>query len=215
MLLFAFVLLWALSCVAAPYPNELVLQHVPTVLVVAGLIAGRRRRWLSRQSESLVLLFMTLHMLGARYLYSYVPYDDWSYWLMGQSISSRFGFTRNHYDRLVHFAYGLLLVSPAREVLSRQLKPTGRGADWLALEFILATSAVYEIAEWLVAVTLAPDWADHYNGQQGDVWDAQKDMALAALGAAVGLLVTKLGNCLSPTKKVKMQNAKSKSKNDG
>lgn len=85
----------------------------------------------------------------------------------------------------------------------------------MALEFILATSAVYEIAEWLVAVTLAPDWADHYNGQQGDVWDAQKDMALAALGAAVGLLVTKLGNCLSPTKKVKMQNAKSKSKNDG
>ncbi|HJT36023.1 MAG TPA: DUF2238 domain-containing protein [Pirellulales bacterium] len=192
MLLLLFVLLWALSCIAAPYPDELVLQHVPTVLVVAGLIAGRRRRWLSRQSESLVLLFMTLHVIGARYMYSYVPYDDWSYWLVGQSISSWFGFTRNHYDRLVHFAYGLLLVSPAREVLSRQLKPTGRGADWLALQFIVATSAVYEIAEWLVAVTLAPDWAEHYNGQQGDLWDAQKDMALAAVGAVAGLAVGKL-----------------------
>lgn len=190
--LLLFVLLWALSCVGAPYLQELVLQHVPTVLVVAGLIAARRRRWLSRQSESLVLLFMTLHVLGARYLYSYVPYDDWSYWLVGQSISSRFGFTRNHYDRLVHFAYGLLLVSPAREVLTRRLKTAGRGGEWLALQLILATGAVYEIAEWLVAVTFAPDWAEHYNGQQGDVWDAQKDMALAAVGAVVGLAVANL-----------------------
>lgn len=113
------LLLWVFTCIGAEYPNELVLQHVPTAIVVVGLFVARGRRWLSPASESLVLLFMTLHLLGARYLYSYVPYDDWSYWLSGKTISACFGFTRNHYDRLVHFAYGLLLVYPVSEVLSR------------------------------------------------------------------------------------------------
>jgi putative membrane protein len=56
-----------------------------------------------------------------------------------------------------------------------------------AFAFIMATSAVYEVFEWLAAMVMAPDWAESYNGQQGDIWDAQWDMALAALGAAVGL----------------------------
>ena len=187
-----FLLLWAVSCMGAPYSQELLLQHVPTVLVAAGLIAARRRHWLSRQGEALVLLYMSLHLLGARYLYSYVPYDDWSFRLLGQSVSSYFGFTRNHYDRLVHFAYGLLLFYPAREVLSRRLSLTGRWADLLAVQFILASSMLYELAEWGVALTFAPDWAEHYNGQQGDSWDAQKDMALAAAGAVIGMVVAKL-----------------------
>ena len=50
---------------------------------------------------------------------------------------------------------------------------------------ILAASAVYEIAEWVAAMTFAPDWADAYNGQQGDLWDAQRDMALAWRGSMV------------------------------
>ncbi len=190
--LLLFVLVWALSCIGASYPKELVLQHVPTALVVAGIFIARRRGWLSPSSVALVLLFMTLHVIGARYLYSYVPYDDWSYWLWGRSVSSCFGFTRNHYDRLVHFAYGLLLVYPACEFSRRQWKVTGRTGGWLALQFILASSALYEVGEWALAITLAPEWAEHYNGQQGDMWDAQKDMALAAVGAVVGLAIQRL-----------------------
>lgn len=196
--LLLFVLVWALSCIGAPYPKELVLQHVPTAFVLAGVFVARRRGCLSPLSVNLVLLFMMLHLLGARYLYSYVPYDDWSFALLGQSISSRFGFARNHYDRLVHFAYGLLLVYPAREYLNRQWKIEGRRGGLLAFQFILATSAVYEIGEWGIAVTLAPDWAEHYNGQQGDLWDAQKDMALAAAGAMAGLAAMKMPNLRLP-----------------
>jgi len=185
--LLVFLLFWGISCLDPPYPRELVLQHIPTALAVATLVAARRRQMLSRSSERLVLTFLALHVLGARWLYSYVPYDDWIAAVFGQSLSSRFGLTRNHYDRLVHFAYGLLLVRPACEVFGRQLGVRGAWAGALAVQFILATSALYEIGEWCLAMAMAPDWAEHYNGQQGDLWDAQKDMLLAACGAVVGL----------------------------
>lgn len=196
--LLLFVMVWALSCIGAPYPKELVLQHLPTLFMLAGLVVARRRGCLSPVSVSLVLLFMMLHLLGARYLYSYVPYDDWSYWLLGQSVSVRFGFARNHYDRVVHFAFGLLLVYPAREFLNRQWPIVGRTSGWLAFQFILASSALYEIGEWAIAVTLAPDWAEHYNGQQGDAWDAQKDMALAAAGAVAALALMRMSEVRLP-----------------
>jgi putative membrane protein len=222
----AFLLFWAVTCIDPPYPRELVLQHVPTALAVAALLAARRaggvslpvvfsirnrpattrrhknghyrhahacrspgrRLPLSDFSARLVLVFLSLHVLGARYLYSYVPYDDWSAALFGRTVSSLCGFNRNHYDRLVHVAYGLLLFFPAREVIVARLRLRGIWADLLALQFILATSALYELIEWGVALVFAPDWAEHYNGQQGDLWDAQKDMALAVLGAVTSLL---------------------------
>jgi putative membrane protein len=59
----------------------------------------------------------------------------------------------------------------------------------VALSIIMSASAGYEVFEWLVAIVMAPDWADSYNGQQGDAWDAQRDMALAAAGAVVGLAI--------------------------
>jgi putative membrane protein len=180
-----FLLFWAATCVDPPYPRELVLQHVPTVAAVATLVVLRRRTALSRASARLALAFLTLHVLGARYLYSYVPYDDWSMAVFGRSLSAHCGFTRNHYDRLVHFAYGVLLFFPAREAFGRRFGRGGLAADLLAVQFILATSALYELIEWCVALVFAPDWAEHYNGQQGDQWDAQKDIGLAALGGLV------------------------------
>jgi putative membrane protein len=38
-------------------------------------------------------------------------------------------------------------------------------------------------------VTLAPEFADRYLGQQGDAWDAHQDMALAAVGAVISVIV--------------------------
>ena len=184
-----FLLFWAATCTDAPYPRELLLQHIPTLAAVVALVGLRRRLAFSRASGRLVLAFLSLHALGARYLYSYVPYDDWSMVVFGRSLSSLCGFTRNHYDRLVHLAYGILLFFPAREAfVVRQFGRTGFAADLLAMQFVLATSALYELVEWCVALVFAPGWAERYNGQQGDMWDAQKDMGLAALGAFVALL---------------------------
>jgi len=188
-----FLLFWAATCFDPPYPHELVLQHIPTAVAVPTLLVLRRRVPLSRTSVGLVLVFLTLHVLGARYLYSYVPYDDWLAAVFGRSLSSLCGFSRNHYDRLVHFAYGFLLFLPAREAFAHRFGRAGFWADVLAVQFILATSALYELVEWGVALLFAPDWAEHYNGQQGDRWDAQKDMGLAVLGAAAGIICRGFG----------------------
>jgi putative membrane protein len=182
-LLAAFLVLWAVSCIRVPYPEYFVMQHVPTVLAVIALIAAERAGLFDRAGFALVVAFLVLHLLGARYLYSFVPYDDWSQSILGFRISDRLGFERNHYDRIVHFMFGLLLVYPLAHYFRRRHVVTFRWATGLAVTSIIAAGAVYEIAEWLTAITLAPDWAEAYNGQQGDIWDPQRDMALAAAGA--------------------------------
>lgn len=189
---FVFLVLFALSCISPPYPRYFILQHVPTAASVVALVVLRRRLRISLLSYSLLLLFLVFHLLGARYLYSYVPYDSWTESLLGINLTRYFGFTRNHYDRLVHFIYGLLIAVPAYRFQLRFLKLRPRWAALLAIQFIMATSALYELLEWLVALTLAADWANEYNGQQGDFWDPQKDMALAAFGAVLSMCLAAL-----------------------
>jgi putative membrane protein len=186
-LLICFCLLLAASCINPPYPNELVLQHIPTVVAV--LLLATAHWWLrmSNTSFALVVGFLVLHVIGARWIYSYVPYDDWTEALFGFRLAEAFDFRRNHYDRLVHFAYGLLFAFPIREFCIGYLNISRRFASYIAIEFTMATSMIYELVEWGIGVVLAPDAAERYNGQQGDVWDAHKDMALASLGAIIAM----------------------------
>ena len=174
-----------LSFIDAPYPRELVLQHVPTLLGIVLLAIATIRIQPTTPSFACVIGFLWLHILGARWIYSYVPYDDWARSLAGSTISETFGWQRNHYDRFVHFASGVLGVAPVSELLRRYGGMRPRGAALLAVASVLAIGAAYEILEWQLAVVLSPEQADAYNGQQGDVWDPQKDMALALLGAIV------------------------------
>jgi putative membrane protein len=180
-----FLVLWAVSCINLPYPEFFAMQHAPTIVGMAGLILAERKQWMDRLGFSLVVAFLILHLIGARYLYSNVPYDDWSQLLFGIRINDIMGFERNHYDRLVHFCFGLLFVYPLWQFFQDQLRLTGWWAGVLSICVVLAASDVYEIAEWATAMTFAPDWAEAYNGQQGDVWDPQRDMALAAIGSIV------------------------------
>ena len=182
--LFLFVVIaLPISCISPPYPTYLALQHVPTAAALVALVAANQTGGISTTSYAFFVAFLILHVLGARYLYSYVPYDLWSTQLFGADITATFSFTRNHYDRLVHLFYGLLIAVPAFRAARRFAGVTPVSAALFAVQFILATSALYELAEWLLAVTLAPDWAREYNGQQGDWWDPHKDMSLALLGA--------------------------------
>ena len=169
------------SCVAPPYVEFLMMQHVPTAIAVLLLGYASSRIAISRLSFSLIILFLCLHTLGARYLYSYTPYDEWSEQMFGMNISRLFGFKRNHYDRIVHFLYGLLLAFPVQEIERRYLRLPRSAAAVLAVEFILATSAACELIEWLTTVIFSPEQVEPFVGQQGDMFDAQKDTALATL----------------------------------
>lgn len=135
--------------------------------------------------------FLLIHIIGARYLYSYVPYDDWTQQLFNIKLSAVFGWQRNMYDRLVHFSYGLLLFSTMYESLRYLLKiQSSKQLIVITLMLNMSTSLLYELFEWGIATTLSPEAAEAYNGQQGDMWDAHKDMALALVGGIIAATIT-------------------------
>lgn len=188
-LLGVLLILLLLVQIEQPYPEIALLQHIPTMLLLVAAPALLRRWPLSTPAVACIVAFMALHTLGGRYAYSSVPYDAWSRALTGTSLSDAFGWTRNHYDRLAHFAFGALSVIPVAEIARRWGGLGKRGAALTVLGWVLSTSCLYEIFEWLLTIVAAGETADRYNGQQGDIWDAQKDMALAVLGAILVLLV--------------------------
>jgi len=178
-----------LASLRAPYPEEMYLQHSPTLLMLVALPLLQRRWPLSDAAFACLVAFFLLHTLGARYIYSNVPYDRWATALLGHDLSRTFGWNRNHYDRLVHFAFGLLWARPVYEVSVRHLGIPRRVAFYTVVEFLLAFSALYELFEWGLTMVLSPQDANEYNGQQGDIWDAQKDVSFALVGALLGTLV--------------------------
>ena len=172
------------------YPREQWLQHVPTAIALPALLLAAKRGWLSDLSMSCLAAMLALHILGARWIYSFVPYEQCCDAVIGSGPSDWFGWTRNHYDRLVHFAFGVLMTLPLAEAARRYARlafAVALAFAWLA---VAGVSAVYEVFEWALAVIAAPDFAEKYNGQQGDFWDAQKDMALAMAGSSIAALGT-------------------------
>ena len=134
-----------------------------------------------------LVCFTILHVIGARYIYSYVPYKEFAV-SVGIVDSGFFQDPRNHYDRLVHFSFGILLFPYLVYVCKKCFKQQRFIAVFMAWLMIQTGSMIYELFEWLLTIVMSSDAADCYNGQQGDMWDAQKDMALALLGSTTMLL---------------------------
>jgi len=183
LMLAGLAVLLVLVQVKQPYPATAPLHHLQTLALLLAAPFLLRRFPLSDAALACIVAFLVLHTVGGRYTYTNVPYDAVASAITGHSVSETFGFARNHYDRLVHFAYGALAVLPVREALVHHSGIGRRTALYIAVESVLAVSALYEIFEWLLTLTMEGSLATAYNGQQGDLWDAQKDMALAALGA--------------------------------
>ena len=173
--------------IASIQPLELfsyVLHQVGTAFMLIVLLICLKKIGLTYFSFALYLLFLLIHIIGAHYLYSYVPYNEWIKQLFNFDLNQAMGWTRNMYDRLVHIAFGLLLYPffyRLFQVWLPTLKP--RVLFLLVIQFVITTSLVYEWIEWWIAIGLSPEEAENYNGQQGDIWDAHKDILLATLGA--------------------------------
>jgi putative membrane protein len=189
-LLAAFVAVFVALGLSPGYRQDWLLENLLVFAVLAVLVPTRKRLRFSNTSYTLLFLFLVLHEIGAHYTYSLVPYESWLSALTDATLSGRFGLRRNHYDRLIHFAYGLLVMLPVAELLKRIAPPRGAWCYWLPLLFILSSSAIYELIEWAAAMIFGGDLGTAYLGTQGDEWDAQKDMGFAASGAAAALLIT-------------------------
>jgi putative membrane protein len=180
------------SLIDTPYPGLAPLQNLPTLAIVAMLALALRRWPMPTSAVACVAAFLWLHTLGGRYIYSFVPYEDWLRAVGLPSPAASLGLARNSWDRLVHFAFGLCWVHPISTWLARHRALSPRLATYIAVELVLAGSAFYEIFEWLLTVFMAGPDALAYNGQQGDPWDPQKDMALAGIGALVAATFLRL-----------------------
>lgn len=185
-----FGLLWA-GLAIAPYDrHDWALENALVLAFALGLWASYRHFTFSRVSYTLIFLFLCLHALGAHYTYSEVPYDRWWQSLTGSTFNAQMGWERNHFDRLVHFCYGLLFAYPLREVFLRVAQARGFWGYFLPLDFTLSTSAMFELFEWAAAAFFGGDLGVAYLGTQGDVWDAHQDMLLAGMGATLAMLIT-------------------------
>ena len=188
-LLFILIATSILFWVKSEFPNQQLLQHLGTLLVSLILIADLILDRLSLKAYIGVSLFILLHIIGARWIYSNVPYQSF-FESIGIDIHELFNINsqRNHYDRLVHFSFGLLMVPFLFEIYRVRIENTiiSLVFAWLTIQTF---SMFYEVFEWILTVIIPGEGATEYNGQQGDVWDAQKDMALAMLGSTFTAII--------------------------
>ncbi len=182
------------SAYGARQPGTWALENAPVALGILFLWATYRLMPLSRVSYTLIFLFYCLHETGAHWTYAQVPYDAWWHSLFGTTLNFQLGFERNNFDRLVHFSYGFLIAYPIREIFLRLVSVRGFWGYFLPLDVTLSTSAFYELLEWATATVVGSDASNDFLGSQGDVWDAQKDMALASLGALIAMTLIALLN---------------------
>ena len=189
-----FALLWVALAISPHYRDDWLLENVLVFALVLGLWFSRHRFTFSRISMTLIFLFLCLHEIGAHYTYSEVPYDVWFQSLTGYSLNETMGWNRNHFDRAIHFSYGLLLAYPIREIFLRIANVRGFWGYFLPLDLTMSTSMMFELFEWGAAELFGGDLGMAYLGTQGDIWDAHKDMALASLGALIAMIITALIN---------------------
>ena len=151
------------------------MEVFPIFLAVPVLLATYRRFPLTRLLYTLIFIHACILMLGGHYTYARVPLGFW--------MQDLFHFSRNHYDRIGHFAQGFIPAMIAREILVRRtpLRPGG-WLFFLVCCVCLAVSAVYEFIEWWAAL-IGGSGATEFLGTQGDVWDTQWDMFMALIGA--------------------------------
>ena len=177
-----YVLLWVVLAISPLNRQDWFLENILAVLLVGILVATYRMFPFSDLSYILITLFLTLHAIGAHYTYAEVPF--------GFSMKGLFELERNHFDRVAHFASGLLLTYPIRELFARKAQIRGGWAYVFPVVTLLALSGFFEVIESWVAQIVSPELGDAYLGTQGDIWDAQKDMTAALSGAILAMGIT-------------------------
>ena len=185
-LLAGFLAIFVALGIAPWYRQDWLLENLLVVIAVPLLVLTHRRLRFSNFAYTCLFVFFVLHEIGAHYTYSEVPWREWLAALTGTEAAVA---GRNHYDRFVHFSYGLLLMPAVVELVEARMSPRGLWRWLMPLLFVMSHSVIYEMIEWIAAVLFGGELGVAYLGTQGDEWDAQKDMALASAGAITGLVL--------------------------
>jgi putative membrane protein len=178
-LLFWLLALWVLTAIAPFHRQDWLIENLLVFIFAGLLIATYHQFTFTNLSYILFGAFLSLHLIGAHYTYSEVPFGFW--------MQETFNFSRNHFDRIVHFSYGLLNAYPFRDIFIRAAGVNLKWSYFMSIIGVLSFSSFYELLEVLVASVVSPDLGDAYLGTQGDIWDAQKDTFFALAGAMIAM----------------------------
>ena len=174
-----YILVWILMAINPKYPADWLLENILIFIFFPFVFWMDKKHNYTLLGIILLLIFASLHSLGAHYTYAEMEYFD--------IITQFFGFERNHFDRLVHFLFGLLVFRILFEMIILSATST-RSALVFTFTMLLSISTIYELFEWISVVVLYPDLGMAFLGTQGDIWDAHKDILVASIGALLNIL---------------------------
>ncbi|HLC99913.1 MAG TPA: DUF2238 domain-containing protein [Patescibacteria group bacterium] len=180
-LLVLFTVVWVALAVRPTYPFGWYLENIVVFSALLLVVISYYRFRLSNASYILIFIFALFHLVGAYYTYSNIP--------IGDLVSQFFGWQRNHYDRFVHFLFGLLMSGVVLDLLQNFLPPSKFLKGLLVFSVIFSAGSLYEIGEFLLGIVLNPEVGMAFLGAQGDIWDTQKDMVMQGIGAILGLVI--------------------------
>ncbi len=186
-LLVTYILVWIWAAIEPNYRSVWVDENIMPVIFVGILILTYRKFRFSNLSYSLIFIFLVLHAIGGHYSYTEVPLFDY--------LKELYGLSRNHYDRLVHFLFGVLMFYPLYEFLNRIfLVPKGWRGLVVAFFVVSALKGIFEAIEYgYTAIRNDGLTVSNYLGEQGDAQDAVKDIGLGILGGALSSIITGIG----------------------
>ncbi|HEO99534.1 MAG TPA: DUF2238 domain-containing protein [Epsilonproteobacteria bacterium] len=171
-----YIVVWIIMAIDPKYPADWLLENILVFLFFPFIVIMDIRHRYSATAIFLLLIFASLHSLGSHYTYAEMEHFD--------VISKFFGFERNHFDRVVHFLFGLLVFRILFEMITYGISSL-KTALFFTLTTIISISTIYEMLEWIAAVTFHPELGMAFLGTQGDIWDAHKDTLAAMIGALI------------------------------
>lgn len=174
-----YFLIWCVLAIDPLYFDDWLLENILNFLIFPLIIYLDTKIKFSTTSLILLFTFGVLHTVGSHFTYAQMAYFDY--------ITNVFEFERNHYDRVVHFLFGLLCFKPIVEITKNYLSST-KATLFFTLTIIISIAGLYEIVEWIVAEIFHPELGLAFLGAQGDIWDAQKDNGLAVIGALISYI---------------------------
>ena len=179
--LLIFFCCWLKTFISTPNRANWFTENVLTFIFLISLWISHKKFKFSDMSYTMMTVYLLLHIYGAEYSYAENPFGYW--------LKDLLHINRNYYDRIVHFSFGFLLTYPMRDYFKNHFGWPNWVCWTLPCEITLSFSAMYELLEWMVADIFFPSEGDAYLGTQGDIWDAQKDMGIAFIGAITGMIL--------------------------
>ena len=177
-LFYIFLIFWLIMAIAPKYRMVWFVESIFPVILVVLLISTYKKFKFSNVSYTSFFIILMLQTIGSHYSYTEVPLFNY--------IQVMFDLSRNHYDRFVHFLFGLIMFIPIHEFISIKLKVKKSWGLLLAFLVVIALQGGFEVVEFMhVLITKSDLISAYYLGMQGDIWDAQKDVLMGIIGAAI------------------------------